>query len=129
MANEITVTVSGGITNGYFVDTIPSQTLKINQSALGGELGVRSVATSAAAIPLGSVSTPGVAYFKNLDPTNYVDVGVYVSGTFYPLIRLAPAGSGNSAGEVAIFRFTPTSTPYWQANTAACLVQMKIYQN
>ena len=129
MANEITVTVSGGVTNGQFVDTIPSQTCRINQNAIGGELGVRTVPTSAQAIPLGSVTTNGIAYFKNLDTTNYVEIGVYVGGTFYPLIRLAPVGNGNATGEANVFRFSPGVTPYWQANTATCQVQMKVYQN
>lgn len=127
MANEITLSLSGSVTNGQYADTIPSQTCKITQTTLGAETGVRIVPTTAQAIPLGSVTTPGISYFKNLDPTNFVDIGVFVSGTFYPLIRLAPVATGSN-GEFAALRIDPGVTPYWKADTATCNVQMKVYQ-
>ena len=129
MANEITITYSGQVKNGNFLDSLPSETLKINQNAVGGTMDVQTVTTTAAAVPLNSVSANGICYAKNLDPTNYVEIGVYISSTFYPLIRLAANGVGNVSGEVAIFRVSPSATLYWKANTASCQVQLRLYQN
>jgi len=36
---------------------------------------VQNVATSWGALGLGGVVTPGIAIFKNLDDTNYVEIG------------------------------------------------------
>lgn len=40
------------------------------------------------ALELGGVVAPGLAIFVNLDANNYVEVGVQVSGTFYPFLKL-----------------------------------------
>jgi hypothetical protein len=45
------------------------------------------------AISLAQMVTPSWGYFQNLDSTNWVEIGILVSATFYPLIRLA-AGDG-----------------------------------
>lgn len=55
------------------------------------------------------VATAGYAYFRNLDATNFVEIGVQVAGTFYPLIKLL-------AGEVAVLRLA-TVTFYARADT------------
>jgi hypothetical protein len=81
--------------------------------------GVASIGTSAhEALPLQDVATPGLAWFKNLDGTNYVEVGSDVAGTFYPFLKLKPAQECWSWLSVA---------PYAKANTAACQLQFKIY--
>src|SRR4051794_11028699 len=38
------------------------------------------------------VANKGQAIFRNLDATNYVDIGLVISGTFYPFARVLPGG-------------------------------------
>lgn len=52
---------------------------------------VQSIATNAGgeALVLGDVTSPGFAWFQNLDATNQVDIGVYdVNTNFVTVIRL-----------------------------------------
>ncbi len=121
MSNEITVNASLSATKGNLVISQPfsgSFNLTTSNPAAAGV--AISIATTSAgvAIPLGSVSTLGWAWLKNLDTTNFLQVGVQVSGTFYPLIKMLP-------GEVSLFRLG-TSTPYARADTAACLMEYTI---
>lgn len=58
-----------------------------------------------------SIGTPGMAIFRNLDPTNYVEIGLEVAATFYPFLKLKPGDPP------AIFRIS--GTLYARANTAA----------
>ncbi len=65
------------------------------------------------------VSTLGVALFRNLDATNYVEVGIDVAAAFYPFVKLLP-------GEAWPMRMG-TLAPYAKANTAAVRLQYDIY--
>ena len=66
------------------------------------------------ALVLGEVASPGLAWFKNLDATNYVEIGYDTAGTFRPGIKLL-------AGDPPMqFRFSAAAAaPYAQANTGA----------
>jgi hypothetical protein len=66
------------------------------------------------------VATAGVSYLKNLDATNYVEIGVVVSATFYPVIRLLP-------GESYPVRFS-VLTLYAKAHTAAVVLEHLIVE-
>lgn len=81
-----------------------------------------AVGTSHEAAPLGDVATPGMSYFRNHDGTNFVQLGIVVSGTFYPVIRLKP-------DEDARFRIDPTATLYGKSDTAACEVEEVVLAN
>mgnify|MGYP003134299256 FL=1 len=74
---------------------------------------VKAVPTTAAgtALDLASISTQGFAHFVNLDSTNYIEIGVQVSSTFYPFVKL-------KAGEACLLSLG-TSAPYARANTAS----------
>ncbi len=66
-----------------------------------------------------NIGNAGYAYVKNLDGTNYVDLGF--ATTVYPL-RL-------KAGQVALFPITPAqSALYMLANTAACRVEIMVHE-
>ena len=56
---------------------------------------------------------------QNLDATNYIEIGF--STTVYGL-RL-------EAGEAIAFRLNPGATIYAKANTAACKLLCKVYQD
>lgn len=62
------------------------------------------------------ISDPGWFYARNLDATNYVQVG----STGVPLAHLKP-------GEECMFRMVNGITLYAQANVGACNLRVKIY--
>ena len=102
---------SGGVQETYdLADTSPQQAA-----------GIASIGFAAhEAIVMGDVSTAGWAYFKNLDSTNFVALGVDVSGTFYPLAKL-------KAGQYCVVPLG-TSAPYAKADTAAVQLHYRIYE-
>lgn len=114
MANEISVSFGMSVLNGSLSVTIPSSTVRINQStARGGGPGTVDVGTTEETISFGDI-VPGVVSIKNLDDTNYVEFG---SATGDYLIRLA-------AGQTAHYTQAPSKTLYAKANTASVKVQI-----
>lgn len=114
MANEISVTVGLRCTNGNYKLTRNTETLQVDQTtASGGSPGVISVGTTEEAVSFGDV-TAGYCLMKNLDATNYVEVGT--TGAYSA--RLI-AGGG-----VALFYVNTGTTIYVKADTAACLVEI-----
>jgi hypothetical protein len=61
----------------------------------------------------------GYAFFRNIDATNYVEIGVQISTVFYAFAKL-------KAGEVAVVRMNQTNPPYALANAAAVVLQYTI---
>lgn len=120
MANEINVNVSFGVRNGNMVDKFEPGSLTFTQAAIGGPYpGYQTIGTSEETIPTTEITTLGWAVFRNLDATNYIEIG-FSTGVYG--IRL-------EAGEVACFRLNPGATIYAKANTAACKLLAKIYQD
>lgn len=119
MANEISASGSLRCTNGTF--TYNRSTSKtINQAASGMASGVQKVGTTHEAIGVTDLTTPGWSQFTNLDSTNYVELGVVVSATFYPFAKLLP-------GESWVGRLG-TATPYAKANSAEVKMQYDILE-
>jgi hypothetical protein len=74
---------------------------------------IQSVGTSEEELAQGAdLGTPGYIFLKNLDSTNYVEVG---STTGVYNLKLL-------AGEVAIYRHN-SATVFAKANSSACLVE------
>lgn len=123
MANEFTISTSMRYSSGNDAETRKDQ-YNVDQTSvpLGGGPGVQSIGTTHEALNTTGLTNLGIAYFKNLDDTNFVDIGVDVSAAFYPLIRLLP-------GESTVFRFSATSTPYLKADTAAVRVQASVHED
>lgn len=83
--------------------------------------GVQNIGTSSEAIVINDLgSNQGYAFFHNLDATNYVEIGTYVSSVFYPAIKL-------KAGEFALVRLSPALTYRALANTAAINLEYVIF--
>lgn len=122
MANEIKATTYLKCTNGSFVDQWTPSELSIDQAAQGAAGGVQTVTTTAAALGVTGLSTIGYARFRNLDATNFVQIGPYVSSTFHPAIKLKP-------GELAVLRLDPTNPVYAKADTASIKLQYLILEN
>jgi hypothetical protein len=72
-----------------------------------------SVGTSEEAIPLGECTSPGWAFLKNLDNTNYVEVKTGTGGVIFG--KMLP-------GEILCLRLgSGAQAPYWIANSGACM--------
>ena len=119
MANEITVTTNLSAVKGNLTFT-RSRTFRATWATARQDGQVQAVGTTHEAITVsGDIATLGVAYFTNLDATNFVDIGRDVAAAFVPLIRLKP-------GESCAVRLTPGITPYAKADTAACDLEWQI---
>lgn len=91
--------------------------LQFNQTTPGFTEGSASIGTSPQAIPLGSVTTPHFAFFRNLDTTNYLTLQNGASGAVF--LRLLP-------GELSVVALDPTCVPYATAHSAACVLEYLI---
>jgi len=118
MANELKVTcglsfAKGGAKTRRNVNA----TLDVTGDVFTQE--IQSVGTSEEELAQGAdLGTPGYVLAKNLDGTNYVEIG---STTGVYDIKL-------EAGEVALWRHN-SATLYAKANTAACLVEYIIVED
>jgi hypothetical protein len=124
MADEIVASVSLTATKGNIKFQRAVSNQKSDMAGTNFSAGSWSAPTTAGgtAIPFNSsVGSLGMAFFRNADATNYVEIGVVVSATFYPLLRLLP-------GEVALFRFSPAVTPYALAHTGAVDLEFGIVE-
>ena len=121
MADEIKLTIKGKVTNGEYKTDWSFSQFSVDQAASGAASGVQSVGTSAENIAGGDVSTPGYLFLKNIDGTNYVDVGVDNTG-FVAMAKL-------KAGEQACFRVAGSTTIQLKANTATCKVQYLLLED
>ena len=123
MANEIRVNADLQCENGNFQPRMRVQNLYITQTTLGGTTGVQAIGTAAhEAIDLGDVGTVGLVMFRNLDATNFVQIGIDDGGAFVPIHELLP---GESAGP---FRLASGVALYAQADTAAVKIDRVILE-
>ncbi len=116
MADEISVSTRLYARNGFLLVDHNVGTIAVDMSGTTYASGAVEYSTTAAgtAISLDGVTTGtmGYAFFRNLDATNYIEIGVQVLGTFYAFTKLL-------AGEVAIVRMNQSNAPYARANTAS----------
>ncbi len=122
MADEIVITVLAELTNGNFKDRIDHGQQKFDQTAIGASSNVVNVGTSEEDVSVGDVTTLGWCFVRNLDTTNYVTWGPKSSGSMVAVGRI-------EAGEVICFRLEPGVTLRWIANTASCLVDIRIFED
>lgn len=105
-------------------ENIPSRVLSITQNtaAPASVGGTQSVGTSEEALDIAGLTTLGIAWFENMDDTNFVQIGVKPSATFYPLLDVR-------AGEAFPVRLTDGVTPYVKADTAAVILKRVIHDD
>lgn len=116
MANEITNRIAWSLKKGNLSRTFTASN-NITQTGNGIYHNTSSIGTTEESIAtFGDVSTEGEVIIRNLDTTNYVQVG-FATGVYG--MRLA-------AGRVASFPAEPGLTLYLKANTAACLVEILV---
>jgi len=120
MADEITITTTVNVTNGEYLDDFRASGVTFDQAASGGWKSIQDIGTSEESITsFGDVSTEGWCVLKNLDSTNYVQVG---PATTSYMIRL-------EATEHAVFRLEPGADLFLKANTASCKVLVWVLED
>lgn len=112
MANEYTISMSANVRNGTLVDGFNPDVYQADQATQLVEAGVQIIGTTYEQITVGDITSAGPAGFKNLDSTNYVQIGVEVAAAFHPLHRLP-------AGKSELVWLEPGISYYAKANTAA----------
>jgi len=114
MANEITQTVNLTVSKNNASSSF-SCIKRIDMTGSAITQATQSIGTTAEVLALGDIVTaPGNLAIKNLDSTNYIEIGGDSGLTVFKVKLLA--------GQSLIF--TPTSaTIYAKANTAAVLIQ------
>jgi len=120
MADELKITQQMILINGSLRKQIAPTTLSITQDAAQAYEDVNSIPTSEEAVTtFGSIGTEGWCYLQNIDTTNYVEWG-FSTGVY---------GGRLEAGETAMFRLNPAANLYLKSNTAACLVQIVVFED
>ena len=106
MADEIRYSMNVSLANGNLNDSYNTSSLKADQTTQGLVRNVQPVGTTAAGdvVDMGSISTPRMAVFSNLDVLNFVQIGLQIGGTFYPFLKLDPE---TQAGPIWLGNTTP----------------------
>lgn len=120
MANEITLTASLSAYKASVMSSAIGRSITGATFTMTGSpyiLSEVSVAITATLIPLGAVTAPHWAYFKNLDATNFLKIRNGATGA--DLAKLLP-------GEVAFVPLNDAAVPYAIADTGACLLEYLI---
>lgn len=122
MANEITYSLSLAVAkaNGpTYSRTISGSRADMAGSHLHATTQDIGTAYEAVVVPA-EVATKGFAFFKNLDATNYLEIGVEVSSAFYAFAKL-------KAGQSALVPLSNISL-FAKANTGACILELAIVE-
>ena len=90
MANEIEYRIQCTLDNGSLEDTWTSGAINADQTTARRWCGVMGVSTVHEAVSTGDVTALTYA-FRNLDGTNFVEIGTVTGDTFYPCFEI-PAG-------------------------------------
>ena len=113
MAGEINFSFTLRCQNGNYDYNRTVQNTIDQTTAAGGSPGYQNIGTSHELIGgLADMTNEGIAVVRNLDDTNFVEVGLDVSASFYPLVKILP-------GEAYVMRLSPGVAVYAQADTAA----------
>jgi hypothetical protein len=124
MADEITCKTELSIANGTTNKIVATRTRRETQTATAPsplqKATEETVPTAAENIPLGDITTAGEIYVYNMGPTNYLQIGFDVAGTF------TPSGIRLEAGQDCRFPKDASVTLQWRANTAAVRAELGI---
>lgn len=122
MADEISISASVKITATNFAESFNPGALTIDLASSAGSGGTQPIGTAVEAIVKGDTAAGGVFFFRNIDETNFVEIGPTsndgADGTFYPTIKLL-------AGEYAIGRLANEDI-FAKANTAGIILQYRM---
>lgn len=117
MANELQYQTQVAFTKNGSTRQRTAVSINLTVAGNGISEGVKSIGFAAEeAVPLGGVTTPGFAIFKNLNATNSITIG-YKPAAFVPFTVIPPGQ------EVKVFL---SAAPYAQSAVAACLLDWLI---
>jgi hypothetical protein len=121
--NELTYQFQVLLRNGNLQDQYSSNSKTANQATAALVRNVQAISADVTgfALDLGGVAVPGFAVFQNLDATNFVEIGSFSGGTFYPFLKL-------KAGEQQLARIS-VAAPYARADTAPVNLFYLIYND
>ena len=114
MADEIKITTGLRATKSNIEVIVSNKTTSITLTGDQFIRNAQTVGTSYEALVVGDLATAVWALFKNLDATNFVEIGVEVAAAFYPVVKLL-------AGESCVFRMS-VLTLFARADTAAVIM-------
>ncbi len=127
MANEITVRSTLEITkapNLQFINR-PGFFQADMAGTLGPTPGALLVSTGGTNILLTQITIPGMCVFTNLDPDNFVQVGIDDGASFFPFMDILP-------GESYVVRLAndidTADNLHMKADTAACEVVVEAFE-
>ena len=120
MANEISLTISASLTNGNLKDTFSPGQIQVTQTTPRLHNSVVAAATTAEVLVLGDITDVGYAFFRNLDATNFVHIGVGTTGGIAALVKLM-------AGQVCCMPLTTGSTFMVEADTSPVELRMTLW--
>lgn len=123
MADEITVGANISVFKSSSMSAAVARALAEQQFTMTGTHyieGVLGVTTSAIAVPLGSVATPGWFWAYNADPTNTIHFRNDSGGADTAMLK---------PGEFCLFRWDDGATPYAIADSATCLMEYVLFEN
>jgi hypothetical protein len=115
MANTQTLTINNSFTNATNRTVSRSFTGSVTCSGAQYQIATQAIGTSDESVAINSdISSLGYIYVRNLDGTNYVELG-YTSGTYFGKLK---------AGEACVFRAgAGLTTLHAKANTATCDIE------
>jgi len=120
MPGEIRVSLQFNVSKGGYSDNFTLFDGIYDQAGIGGgNPGTITVGTTESSLTFTQLTTAGWVIMKNLDPTNYIQWG-FATNVYGGRIR--PLG-------FVIFQAEPGLTLFLKANTAACKLQVKCYEN
>jgi hypothetical protein len=119
MANEISANVSLHASEGYLVVNI-SESFYDDLTIAGMGGAVQKIGTSEEAISFGDVAYPGWCVLKNVDATNYIDIGPDSTGMVNAL-RLYP-------GKAMMLYMYPSASWKAKANTAEARLWVRCFE-
>lgn len=118
MADEISSYGRLTLTNGNAKESFDFGPITDTQTTLGAHAPIVAVPTSDTVIDFGSLAAPGWVCFRNLDATNYVQVGNTAAGALVPFMRLKP---NKTSGPIFL---EPGVVFRWKSNSAICKVKI-----
>ena len=109
MADEIQLSLKLAVRKSSLIHSESPGTITATLTGNNATGGVQTISTTAGTLTMGSVTTAGYGYFRNIDGTNAVELGTGTT-TFVAFAKL-------KAGEAAIMRLG-TNAPSARASTA-----------
>lgn len=105
----------------------------------GPSPGAITVTTLGTDVSFAELVTPHLCFIKNMDPTNYVEVGIYdpSNNDFYPLLKIGPGHGwpiplthnfGESYEGTGTGTTAATKRLRIKANTASCVVSVEAFE-